>query len=96
MNAARLDRSDRLRRVLDALADGGDHSTRDLIIEAEVCAVNSCVAELREQGHAIECCRDRDASGGPVWLYRLADPATARAALDRIAEEERARAAPDA
>ena len=86
MKAARLDRSDRLRRVLDALADGEDHSTRDLIIEAEVCAVNSCVAELREQGHAIECRRDRDASA-PVWLYRLADPAAARAALDRIDEE---------
>ena len=83
MKAARLDRSDRLQRVLDALADGGDHSTRDLIIEAEVCAVNSCVAELRDQGHAIECRRDRGASA-PVWLYRLADPAAARAALDRI------------
>ena len=87
MKAARLDRSDRLQRVLDALADGGDHSTRDLIVEAEVCAVNSCVAELRDQGHAIECRRDRGASGGPIWLYRLDDPAAARAALDRIEEE---------
>lgn len=66
MHAARLDRSQRLRRVLDALADGYPHSTLDLVHGAGVCAVNSIVAELRENGYAIDCQRV-----GDVWYYTL-------------------------
>ena len=66
VNAANVDRSHRLRRVRAVLADRREHSTRDLVIEADVCAVNSCVAELRAQGYDIRCRRE-----GRVWRYRL-------------------------
>lgn len=52
---ARIENSDRLRRVLAVLSDGQPHSTLEIIREAEVCAVNSAVAELRMNGFRIEC-----------------------------------------
>jgi hypothetical protein len=65
MNAARLTKSDRLARVSQVLADGQPHSTLDIIQAARVCAVNSAVAELRQNGQQIECRRE-----GDVWFYR--------------------------
>lgn len=65
MNAANLDRSARLARVSQVLADGLPHSTLDIIQQAQVCAVNSAVAELRQNGQDIECSRQ-----GTVWFYR--------------------------
>ena len=70
MHAARLDRSARLQRVLAVLEDGREHTTRDLVVAARVCAVNSCIAELRANGHAIAC-RQAPGDEGRVWLYRL-------------------------
>lgn len=65
MRAASL-RSPRLRRVLRVLSMGGEHSTRDLIRRADVCAVNSCIAELRANGVAVA---SRVVDGH--WYYRL-------------------------
>lgn len=72
MNAAALDRSPRLQRVRAFLADGVEHSTLDIVSGARVCAVNSCVAELRANGLTIHCRQVRGADGGRIWLYRLA------------------------
>ena len=66
MNHARIEHSDRLRRVLAVLSDGAEHSTRDIMLWAHVCAVNSCIAELRENGMDVECERRGDA-----WYYRM-------------------------
>lgn len=66
MNAASVAKSKRLKRVLAVLNDGKEHTTRDLVVLAEVCAVNSIIAELRVNGYQIDCRRD-----GDVWLYRL-------------------------
>ncbi|MXY66970.1 MAG: hypothetical protein F4Y47_00205 [Acidobacteriia bacterium] len=79
MHSASLASSPRLQRVLDLLLDGRERSTLEIVIEAKVCAVNSCIAELRENGFAIHCERDRETSGERVWLYRLDldDPGTA-------------------
>jgi hypothetical protein len=66
MHAARIDKSARLQRVLDVLRTGRELTTLDIIVEAGVCAVNSCVAELRANGYRIRCRRD-----GDVWRYRL-------------------------
>ncbi|MGR3485515.1 MAG: hypothetical protein ACU0BF_09230 [Paracoccaceae bacterium] len=71
MNAASLARSARLRRTLDALDGGGWMTTRDLIRAADICAVNSVVAELRANGCAIETRHDVDDAGRPRWSYRL-------------------------
>ncbi len=55
MHYARVEKSERLQRVLALLADGGWHSTLDIIIGAGVCAVNSCISELRANGYSIFC-----------------------------------------
>ena len=66
MNAANLDKSDRLQRVLKLLKKGGEFTTLDIVMKAHVCAVNSVVAELRQHGYNINCQRR-----GDKWFYRL-------------------------
>lgn len=66
MNAASIDKSDRLARVYKLLSQGGEFSTLDIIKQANVCAVNSIVAELRQNGFDIDCQRRSD-----KWFYRL-------------------------
>ena len=68
MHAARLEHSPRLQRVLQLLGDGRWYSTLDIVIGAGVCAVNSCVAELRANGFDIACRR----VGKDRFEYRLA------------------------
>ena len=67
MNAAKLEKSTRLQRVCRLLADGQEYSTLDIVKRASVCAVNSIIAELRQNGLEIECSRR-----GSVWYYRMA------------------------
>lgn len=59
MHAAKIESSARLQRVLRVLSDGAWHTTRDLVYRAEVCAVNSCIAELRVAGANITCRREK-------------------------------------
>lgn len=66
MHAARVDRSERLQRVFKVLADGREHTTYEIVHAAQVCAVNSIVAELRANGYRIHCARR-----GDRWYYRL-------------------------
>lgn len=70
MNAARLDESPRLQRVLDVLSDGRSHTTREIVAAADVCAVNSCVAELRANGVGVSCSQGFE-RGRRVFRYRL-------------------------
>ena len=51
--------SARLQRVLAVLRDGRSHTTREIVRAARVCAVNSCIAELRANGCEITCTRER-------------------------------------
>ena len=66
MNAASIESSDRLNRVLDLLSQGGEFTTLDIIKEANVCAVNSIISELRQNGFDIACQRR-----GEKWFYKL-------------------------
>ncbi len=59
MNSAALANSPRLQRVLVYLSDGKRHSTREIVHGARVCAVNSIIAELRSNGIAIACKREK-------------------------------------
>ena len=67
MNAARLQQSPRLQRVLAVLSDHKPHTTRDLVLRANVCAVNSVIAELRANGLPVEC----ECLGRGLFAYRL-------------------------
>ena len=72
MHAARIERSERLQRVHGLLSDGEWHSTRDIMREADVCAVNSVAAELRENGFYIEGKWSKDPiTGRRIFLYRM-------------------------
>ena len=69
MHYARLEHSPRLQRLLAVLRQGGWYSTRDLVKQAEVMAINSAADELRANGFNVECERR-----GQYWYYRLAQP----------------------
>ena len=66
MNAATLEKSDRLQRVFNLLSKGGEYTTLDIIKKAGVCAVNSIISELRENGYQITCQRRAN-----KWFYRM-------------------------
>ncbi|MEW5763691.1 MAG: hypothetical protein AB1824_01830 [Acidobacteriota bacterium] len=68
LKAARLRTSERLQRVDDLLSDGHEYSTLEIALSARVCAVNSCIAELRANGRSIRCRRV-----GDLWYYRRVD-----------------------
>jgi len=46
--------------------DGNRHTTRDIIRKARVCAVNSIISEIRDNGFKVECVRQ-----GDKWFYWL-------------------------
>ena len=71
MHAASLDRSPRLQRVHALLSDGVERSTLEIIAKAKVCAVNSCISELRVNGFRIACRQEVDATGQRRWFYRM-------------------------
>lgn len=66
MNAAQLDKSDRLQKVAKLLGRGGEYTTMEIIQKAGVCAVNSIISELRQNGYDIRCERRAD-----KWFYRI-------------------------
>jgi hypothetical protein len=66
IHAAKIANSPRLQRVLKALRGGVSLSTREIIRIANVCAVNSCVDEIREAGYDIRCHRVAN-----LWVYRM-------------------------
>jgi hypothetical protein len=66
MNSASLDRSARLKRVSKFLSDKKEHSTYEIVQKTKVCAVNSIVSELRDNGLDIRCQRR-----GDRWYYRM-------------------------
>ena len=66
MNAAKIEKSDRLQRVLQLLKKGGEYTTLEIIQKAGVCAVNSIISELRQHGYKINCQRRNN-----KWFYRM-------------------------
>lgn len=83
MHAAKLEGSIRLQRVLAFLLHGdrgwhdGWATTREIVSGADVCAVNSCIDELRDNGLEIEC----EAEGRGRYRYRVARDGRMIAAL---------------
>lgn len=73
MHYAKYENSLRLQRVAAFLSASPDqyHTTRDIIRGADVCAVNSCITELRANGFVI--LSRPVAGGGGAWEYRMAN-----------------------
>jgi hypothetical protein len=70
IHAAKLSESQRLQRLLAVLQRGGWWGTRALVVEADVMAVGTGVAELRANGIAIET----RCQGIGRYEYRLISP----------------------
>ena len=88
MHFARLSRSPRLQRLHAYLRDGREHSTREIVAGANVCAVNAAIAELRANGAEIECRQAVDpAKGSRIFLYRMTRPARTEPTPDTQATE---------
>lgn len=66
MHSANIMNSDRLQRLHKVLRKGKWFSTMEIIKKAGICAVNSAVAELRDNGFDVVCEQE-----GRVWYYRL-------------------------
>lgn len=72
IHAADWRKSRRCMAVVSVLSDSQPHSTMEIIERGHVCAVNSIVAELRENGFKIDCrFRERTADGGSVYEYQM-------------------------
>lgn len=74
--------SDRLQRVKRLLSDGKPHSTRDIMRRAYVCAISSCVAELRVNGAEIICERQM-IKGKFIFFYTMLTPPDEAAEADQ-------------
>lgn len=71
MHAAALT-SPRLQRVLQLLKDGRPHTTRSIVRNGRVMAVNAVISELRHHGAEITCVQMPDPrTGGRRWIYTM-------------------------
>lgn len=66
MNAARIERSDRLQRVLQVLTALPRPSSLEIQEIARVTAPGTCVSELRHAGYRVECKKERG-----IFYYTL-------------------------
>lgn len=71
---AKIENSPRLQRTLKFLSDGLSHTTREIIIGADICAVSTVIHELRLNGKVIEC-RAREGGRG-IYEYQMEIPLT--------------------
>lgn len=69
MHAAKLEDSPRLQKVLNFLRFHGVRTTMEIMQGCHVCAVNSIIAELRENGFTINCNAVKGQRG--VYQYQL-------------------------
>jgi len=88
MNYAKYESSDRLQRLLEFLIDGQPHTTKEIFTGADICAVNSAVDELRENGFDVPCikkCRPA--------IYQIPNIDAARKLSRRLLERRLVKAA---
>lgn len=69
MHAAKINDSPRLQKVLNYLRYHGARTTMEIALGCKVCAVNSIIAELRENGYTVDCQAVKGQRG--VYQYRL-------------------------
>lgn len=69
---AKLATSKRLQRLLKFLSDCKPHTTREIFVGANICAVNTAITELRRNGFNV-LCRFKEAvqDGSRIYEYQL-------------------------
>lgn len=83
IHAAKLETSARLQAVVAYLKKRGAEgaTTREIVIACDVCAVNSIVDEIRENGIPVFCkAAGRSQEGANVYRYYLEPPEAPRPA----------------
>lgn len=85
MNYARFESSKRLQRLLEYMLDGQPHTTREISDGADICAVNSAVDELRENGFDLPCIK----KSRPA-IYQIPNTEAARKLSRRLLERQAA------
>ena len=68
---ASVERSERLKRILQVLRAQPSITSRQLLYQSGVVALSAAINELRCQGYIIHCFRASDSEGKRRWLYRL-------------------------
>ena len=69
---AKLATSKRLQRLLKFLSDCKPHTTKEIFVGANICAVNTAVDELRENGFDIPCkFKEITEDGSRIYEYQL-------------------------
>jgi hypothetical protein len=64
-------RSDRIKRMLAALADHGDHTTLELMHLTNDCAAHSTIHEIRQNGFDVRRRTAGRNNGRNINIYRL-------------------------
>jgi len=67
MHSAKLENSKRLQRVYNLLKSGHAYTTLQIQRAARVCAVNSIVSEIRDNGYDITC----RCIGRGLFIYQM-------------------------
>lgn len=69
---AKLATSKRLQRLLKFLSDCKPHTTKEIFVGANICAVNTAVTELRRNGFNILCkFKEAVQDGSRIYEYQL-------------------------
>lgn len=75
---AKIDKSERLQRLLGLLRDGKAHTTFDLASATNSMAVHTDIAELRANGHNVRTrYLGKRADGRRIYAYTLLEPEVA-------------------
>ena len=80
---AKFEDSQRLQRVLDFMLDGKPHTGMDIILGAQITAVNSAACELRVNGFDMECIKKLNPP-----TYQLHEPEAARRLAELLKNKE--------
>lgn len=76
MHAGRVSSSERLTLILTELRKAGSigMTTRQLITATGMCAINSCISEIRANGFEVRCTCDGRKDRRMIYRYVLIEP----------------------
>lgn len=70
-HAADIDKSARLKKLLEILADGFEYTTAELQEKTGSMAIHTDIHELRSNGYAVKCRYVGKQDGKKIYSYKL-------------------------